>query len=358
MQCKGCGAALAGSPTASSWICNYCKTVNVNEHFLSVYAKNTDFTKSAKILEIAMAAFEADDFLRAFGKFEEVTEEDPTNIDAWSYGAVCSARMATAQNIDELAKTTFVWLQRAASIDAHAEVYVVANGVCRDELAATALRAIQRHFREGNDAYYAFRSTDNDLALKKQLNCFDRAYHIATKIFEMPPENSSLLGRIAFEVLSNTARLPRGTALPECADHARGALEVVKLVNPDLAREIELSLSSTTGGDRRISVPNVFLVAAWLHVLGGLFGILPADICFIVGQIMYTNQLRPLPKVSNAVKRIFIMDGIFMLSIFMKFLIPIPFTLVTFDIAAVIDIVLAIVVLVVIIQAWVNERSM
>lgn len=307
MQCKGCGAALEGSPTASSWICGYCKIVNVNEHFLSVYARNTDFTKSDNLLKLAMVAYEAGDFRRAFEKFEAVTLEDPDNVDAWSYGAVCSARTATSQTFDEQAKISFAWLQRAEVIDSSAEVFVVANGVCRDEFGAIALRAIERHFREGNDAFYAFKSTDKALALKKQVTCFNRAFQIATKTFESPPNDSTLLGRIAFDVLSNIALLPRGAEIPICAEQARGALTRVASMNPQLAAEIESSLSRGNRIDGSTAARQLLLVGAVLHVL--LLS-LPADVCLVIGLIMYGKQARPLAAVSNAIKRLIIVDAI------------------------------------------------
>jgi tetratricopeptide (TPR) repeat protein len=239
MECKGCGAALTGDPLSRSWTCAYCATVTVNEKFLSVYIHQTDFTAAHHLLQSAMAAFDSGEYEKAFVAFDKVIATDSACVDAWAYGAVAAARLATAQNFEQQARTTHTWLDRARGLDPAGDVVVVSDGVCREALSKTAYRSVERNLREGNTAYFAYESTARQDAIRRRTECFERAFVYAEQILEFRPTDSAILGGTVAAVLKHEPLLPSGHRQPALVAIAREALEHLRTVSPGAARSID-----------------------------------------------------------------------------------------------------------------------
>jgi membrane associated rhomboid family serine protease len=246
MECKGCGAGLDGDPLSRSWTCGYCATVTVNERFLSAYIHRTDFTAAHHLLQAAMAAFDAEEYAKAFSGFDKVIATDSACVDAWAYGAVAAARLATAQNFEQQARTSDTWMKRAKRLDPAGDVVVVSDGVCRQALSQTAYRALERNLREGNSAYFAFESIDRKDALRRRTECFERAFGFAARIFDYQPADSSILAGTIESVLTNEPKLTPGQRLPALVTQASHALETLEKINPVLARSSRTAASQAS----------------------------------------------------------------------------------------------------------------
>lgn len=228
-ECKSCGSPLEGNPLASQWECGYCRTINYNEEYVDLYAKNIDFSKTHNLLQVGIAAYEGREYAKARDSFEKVLMEDSRNWDAWVYGALAIAHLSDLSNLDKSMSSVESYLKKAREGDGEAEILDVGESVARNALGRTLLRAISRHRELSEKKYFAFESVDRAKAIRDRNEELQPLFRYAAHAFRNPPDDPSIVGPLAVEVLL-AAR--NGSPPSGIENSASAALDSIKEKNP------------------------------------------------------------------------------------------------------------------------------
>ena len=228
-ECKSCGSPLEGNPLASQWKCEYCKTVNYNEEYVDLYAKNIDFSKAHNLLQVGIASYEGREYSKARDAFDKVLMEDSRSRDAWVYGALSIAFLSDLSNLDRSMSSVESYLKKAHETDGSDDIVAVGESVARNALGRTILRAIQRHRELAEKKYFAFESVDIAKARRGRDEELKPLFRYASHAFKNPPDDASVIGPISVEVLL-AAR--NGGCPGPLRDAASSALDRIKAKNP------------------------------------------------------------------------------------------------------------------------------
>ena len=236
--CNSCGAPLEGDPSASSWKCEYCQTVNYNSFILEKRIKDIDFSKSSNLFQLGMSSYEAGDYKLAATQLEKVLIEDSGNSDAWMYLALSATKTADAANFSDSYNKVTVYLVRAAKSGASQETLDIAKNTCANTLAILSLRIIERHFNDARKAIEAFGSVDQkrgNQIMRKELS---QLYTNAEQVLSLNPNEIKTTVRIASYVLRGCKL--SGISNPKNSAYvaAMAVIDSIKESNPSMYNSI------------------------------------------------------------------------------------------------------------------------
>jgi tetratricopeptide (TPR) repeat protein len=263
-ECKSCGSPLEGNPLASQWKCTYCGTVTYNEEYVSLYAKNIDFSKAHHLLQVGIAAYEGREYAKAQDAFERVLMEDSRSRDAWVYGALAIAHLSDLSNLDKSMSGVESYLKKARDVGGAAEILEVGESVACNVLGRILFRAIRRHRELAEKKYFAFESVDRAKAQRNREDEMRPLFGYAEYVFENPPDDPSIMGPIAVEVL--LASRAGGCPAP-IKNSANAALEMIKNKNPGYYQ----SLASVLNPPKKSTGCGASNAAFLVIVLGSVF---------------------------------------------------------------------------------------
>lgn len=146
-SCKSCGAAASVDSFKTIWKCSYCATSNYVEGYLDAYLESIDVTRASGLVKIAMASYEAQDFVSAELQFRTALEEDATNYEAWVYRALALVNTVNLQNLRSIPKQTHRYLQEAKSSAGEygADLIGAAETEVSERLIKEAIRSAERN---------------------------------------------------------------------------------------------------------------------------------------------------------------------------------------------------------------------
>ncbi len=226
----------------SSWKCEFCKTVNYNQEYIKLYAKNIDFSKTHNLLQVGMASYEGQDYQKALDIFEKILFENSACQDAWVYAALCTAYLADLSNLEKSAKKADSYLAKARELNPDSVLVSVGNSVTRNVLGKALLKAIKRSCEMAEKNYFAYESIDKSHAIKKRSQELEIAYLYATYALDNPPDDPEISGPIAVEILRS---VDAGICPIHLKNKSENILNHIKTVNISYYEQLQLQLRSS-----------------------------------------------------------------------------------------------------------------
>lgn len=154
-NCRNCGASSPAVANERTYVCEYCKTKNVDEDFFKELARTSDLGKSDRHAQLGIMAYVSDQFDVAEKHFEASVLENDRDAQVWIYLALCKSSLLSASNFERNIKAISHSLERASSIDGISDVIASGKIAIFDRLISRTTVIADYFFETAHKTYVA-----------------------------------------------------------------------------------------------------------------------------------------------------------------------------------------------------------
>ncbi len=256
-DCRSCGAPLNSDPLARFATCTSCGVKNANEQYLTLIASKLDLSKFHNLMQVALASYRAGDHEKAITQFELALAEDAGQVEPWCFAAISAAESATQANLVARAAQSRSYIASARSAAGDQDTVETSEAIAEDKLAAVAIRAMDRAWRDARNDRFAYGSTDKAEASRRENDHLKRAISLGQFVIDSTTAVDRYRAQASACILESCRVI--GNSDSEVARRAKGFLEQLATSNPILYAEF--------GGQR---APNVSQKSVEVEEISGV----------------------------------------------------------------------------------------
>ena len=199
--CRSCGASSLNTPNIS-FVCEYCGEKNVCDQYFIERAKNIDYSRDNRYMDLGLAAFNLGDYQLAGKQFERAVQEDDQSICGWLYLAQTEAKTVKPSNFINHILVAIDCIERAQKIDAKADIFQFGSTAIGNSFLSEAVGAARYYFDMAEKKLVLFGNGDSTEVLPE----IQIGFSLMKDAFSLNPNDSRLIATSCIYALSKIFR--------------------------------------------------------------------------------------------------------------------------------------------------------